>query len=123
MRKVFILTKSQKAKRFEFLKFMKRKQISPEDILFTDESIFYLSFLNGNCKVRICKKTQKKLKNGNDKAINLIVRPTHKKANGVMISGAISKNGLGHLIMHSGNINTFAYKQSLNFYKEDIHNL
>jgi len=40
-----------------------------------------------------------------------------------MISGAISKNGLGHLIMHSGNINTFAYKQSLNFYKEDINNL
>ena len=40
-----------------------------------------------------------------------------------MISGAISKNGLGHLIMHGGNINTFVYKQSLNFYKEDIDNL
>ena len=61
------------------------------------------------------------MKNGNEKAISLITRPTHKKVNGVMISGAISKNGLGHLIMHSGNINTFAYKQSLNFYKEDIN--
>ena len=57
------------------------------------------------------------------KAISLITRPTHKKVNGVMISGDISKNGLGHLIMHSGNINTFAYKQSLNFYKEDINRL
>ena len=53
VRKVFILTESQKAKRFEFLKFMNRKQITPEDILFSDESIFYLSFFNGNCKVRI----------------------------------------------------------------------
>ena len=95
MRKVFILTESQKAKRFEFLKFMKRKQITPEDILFTDESIFYLSFLNGNWKVRICKRTQKKLKKGNKKVISLIAKPTHKKVNGVMISGAISKNGLG----------------------------
>ena len=40
----------------------------------------------------------------------------------VIVSGGISKDGLGKLIFHSGNINTFAYKQVLQFYKEDIDN-
>ena len=39
-----------------------------------------------------------------------------------MKSGAIGKNGLGHLFIHIGNINTFFYKQSLNFYKKDMDN-
>ena len=40
-----------------------------------------------------------------------------------MISGGISKNGLGNLIFHSGNANTFSYKQVLYFYKKDFINL
>ena len=52
-----------------------------------------------------------------------ITREFHKKENGVIVSGGISKDGLGKLIFHSGNINTFAYKQILQFYREDIDNL
>ena len=37
-----------------------------------------------------------------------------------MVSGGISSEGLGKLIFHSGNVNTFAYKQVLNYYKEDL---
>ena len=69
------------------------------------------------------KKGSIKFKRGNEKAINLIVRPTQKKVNGIMIYGGISKNGLGNLIFHSGNVNTFSYKQVLHFYKKDFINL
>ena len=37
-----------------------------------------------------------------------------------MISGGIFKEGLGQLIFLIGNGNSFAYKQVLNFYKEDM---
>ena len=123
MRKVFVLTENNKKQRMNFLKFMEKNNISPEDIFFTDESQFNLSFLNGHSKIRITKKVQDGLKRGNERAINLIVRPTQKKVNGIMISGGISKNGLGKLIFHSGNVNTFSYKQVLKFYKEDFINL
>ena len=39
-----------------------------------------------------------------------------------MISGGICNEGLGKIIFHSGNVNTFAYRQVLNFYKEDLDN-
>ena len=39
-----------------------------------------------------------------------------------MVSGRICESGLGKLIFHSGNVNTFAYKQVLNFYKDDLDN-
>ena len=37
-----------------------------------------------------------------------------------MISGGICKKGLGRIIFHNGNVNSFVYRQVLNFYKEDI---
>ena len=37
-----------------------------------------------------------------------------------MVSGGISIEGLGKLLFHSGNVNTFVYKQVLNYYKEDL---
>ena len=39
-----------------------------------------------------------------------------------MVSGGICREGLGKLIFHSGNVNTFAYKQVLNYYREDLDN-
>ena len=38
-----------------------------------------------------------------------------------MISGGICKEGLGRVIFHSGNVNSFAYKQVLQFYKDDLN--
>ena len=51
-----------------------------------------------------------------------MVRPTPKKSLGIMVSDGISKNGLGNIILHSGNVNTFSYKQVLDYYKADCNN-
>ena len=51
-----------------------------------------------------------------------MVRPTPKKSLGIMVSGGISKNGLWNIILHSGNVNTFSYKQVLDYYKADCNN-
>ena len=37
-----------------------------------------------------------------------------------MVSWGICDEGLGEIIFHGGNLNSFAYKQVLKFYKEDI---
>ena len=37
-----------------------------------------------------------------------------------MVSGGICDEGLGEIIFHGGNLNSFAYKQVLKFYKEDF---
>ena len=120
MRKVFYLNE-KKEQRLKFLLFMKENSISPDDIFFTDESIINLSsYFGKNNKIRISKRTAKKLKNGNEAAISLINKEFHKKVNGIMISGGICKEGLGRVIFHSGNVNSFAYKQVLQFYKDDL---
>ena len=38
-----------------------------------------------------------------------------------MVSGGICNEGLGKIIFHSGNVNTFSYKQVLEFYREDLN--
>ena len=121
MRKVFFLCKKKKDLRLQFLTFMKENQISPDNIFFTDECIVNLSsYFGRNNKVRICKRTEKKLRNGDEKALAIVNKEFFKKTNGIMISGGICKEGLGRIIFHSGNVNSFAYRQVLNFYKEDL---
>ena len=58
IRKVFYLKQEEKQLRLNFLKYMRDKAISPEDLFFTDESIFPLkAYLNkGTNKIRLCKK-------------------------------------------------------------------
>ena len=74
----------------------------------------------GTNKIRLSGKTRKKLKSGGEKSINLITRQFHKFNNAIMVSGGICDEGLGEIIFHSGNVNSFAYKQVLKFYKEDL---
>ena len=102
---------------------MRDNNIGPEQLFFTDESIFSLcSYMNrGTNKIRISKKTNKKLRAGDERAINLVTRPKHKFNNGIMVSGGICNEGLGKIIFHSGNVNTFSYKQVLEFYREDLN--
>ena len=38
-----------------------------------------------------------------------------------MVSGRICNEGLGEIIFHSGNLNSFAYKQVLKYYREDLN--
>ena len=52
---------------------MKDNNIGPENIFFTDESVFPLyAYLNkGTNKIRLSKKTRRNLKSGDEKSINL----------------------------------------------------
>ena len=75
----------------------------------------------GTNKIRLYKKTRRKLKSGDEKSINLVTRQHPKFHNGIMVSGGVCNEGLGDIIFHSGNLNSFAYKQVLKFYKEDLN--
>ena len=123
IRKVFYLKPNDKKLRVQFCKFMKENNITPENIFFTDESIFPLqAYMNrGTNKIRLSKKTRRKIRAGNEESNNLISREYHKFNNSIMVSGGICNEGLGELIFHSGNVNSFAYKQVLKYYKEDLN--
>ena len=102
---------------------MKRNNIGPENIFFTDKSVFPLwSYFNrGTNKIRLSKKTRKKLKSGNEKSINLVTRQFYKFNNAIMVSLGICNEGFGEIIFHSGNLNSFAYKKVLKYYREDLN--
>ena len=59
---------------------MKDNNIGPENIFFTDESVFPLyAYLNkGTNKIRLSKKTIRKLKAGDEKSTNLVTREHSK---------------------------------------------
>ena len=102
---------------------MKRNNIGPENIFFTDESVFPLCayFNRGTNKIRLSKKTRRKIKSGNEKSINLVTRQFYKFNNAIMVTGGICNEGLGEIIFHSGNLNSFTYKQVLKYYREDLN--
>ena len=76
IRKVFYWKPFEKKLRVQFYKFMKKNNIGPENIFFTDESVFplYAYFNRGTNKIRLSKKTRRILKPGNEKSINLFTR-------------------------------------------------
>ena len=123
IRKVFYMKPIDKTLRVQFCKFMKENNIGPEDIFFTDESVFPLyAYMNkGTNKIRLSKKTRRKLRAGDEKSINLVTRAHHKFNNAIMVSGGVCNEGLGEIIFHSGNLNSFAYKQVLKYYKDDLN--
>ena len=123
IRKVFYMKPIDKNLRVQFCKFMKDKNIGPENIFFTDESVFPLyAYMNkGTNKIRLSRKTRRKLRAGDEKSINLVTRPHHKFNNAILVSGGICNEGLGEIIFHSGNVNSFAYKQVLKYYREDLN--
>ena len=92
---------------------MKENNITPEDIFFTDENIFPLqAYMNIETnKLRISKKTRRKLRVGNEKSNNLISREYHKFNNSIMVYGGIYNEGLGELIFHNENLNSFVSRK------------
>jgi len=48
----------------------------------------------GTNKMRLCKKTRRKLKSGDEKSINLATRRHHKFHNGIMVSDGVCNEGL-----------------------------
>ena len=122
IRRVFYLKPFEKTQRVQFCKFMKKNKIGPENIFFTDESIFPLqAYLNkGHQKNKAIKITRRKIKSRDEKTINLVKRQINKFNHAMILFGGICDEGLGEIIFHGGNLNSFAYKQVLKFYKEDI---
>ena len=63
---------------------------------------------------------QIKLKNEEKEPYDLINRPMKKFEDSIMIAGGISFYGLSNLLFLDGTMNSFAYGQTLLFFKEDI---
>ena len=91
IRRIFYLKPYEKNQRVLFCKFMKKNNIGPENIFFTDEIVFPLkTYLNkGTNKIRLSEKTRRNSKSSNEKSINLVIRQTHKFNNAIMVSGGI----------------------------------
>ena len=51
----------------------------------------------------------------------MVTRPHHKFNDALLVSGGICNEGLGEIIFYSGNVNSFAYKQVLKYYREDLN--
>ena len=70
---------------------MRNKTIGPEDLFFTDDSIFPIKpYLNrGTNKIRLYKKTQRKIVFSDERVINLRVKQQKNFNKGIMVSGGI----------------------------------
>ena len=63
----------------------------------------------GTNKIRLSKKIRRKLKDGDDKSINLVTRSQHKFNNAIIVPSGIRNEVLGKVIFNSGNLNYFIY--------------
>ena len=66
---------------------------------------------------------KRKLNQNDEEAEKLVTIQLPKKSKGFMVGGGISKYGLGKLIFCIGTVDSFAYKQALEYYKKDIEAL
>ena len=125
IRKRPILTKVNIQKRKDFAKEIMDKKIDPNTIFFTDEKKFLLNFMPNKQtnKVRLCRKSKRRIKQGNVKALKLLEKEIPKHSQGIMVAGGVCSNGIGKLKFIIGTMDTSAYKQTLDYYKEDLINL
>jgi hypothetical protein len=108
-----------------FAKYITDEKISGNDIFFTDEKIFLLDFLPNRQtnQIRLSNYMKKKLRKGDESAEKLLSIEIPKKSKGFMAAGGVSKNGVGKLIFCIGNVDSFAYKQAISYYIDDIKRL
>ena len=66
---------------------------------------------------------KKRLRKGDDTAEKLLLVEFPKKSKGFMAAGGVSKNGVGKLIFCIGNVDSYAYKQAIQHYLNDIETL
>lgn len=125
IRKRPILTKKNIQKRQDFAKELLEKNIDPNTIFFTDEKKFLLNFMPNKQtnRIRLCKKSQRKIRQGNIKTIKKLEKEITKHSQGIMVAGGVCSNGIGKLKFIIGTMDTSAYKQTLDYYKEDLINL
>ena len=116
IRKNFFLSEKQMEKRVQFCNEILKKNITGQDIFFSDETQIDLCNYT-NDYIRFSKTNQKKIKNGELDVYELITRPVKKFEKSIMVAGGISSKGVGRLNDHDGNQNEFCYAQALLYYK------
>ena len=124
LRKKPLLKEAHKMQRNKFCQYINEEQIKSGDIFFTDEKIFYLDFMPNKQtnQIRLSNQTKKDIRRGKkDEKILSIEMP--KKSKGFMVAGGVSKYGVGKLIFCIGTVDTYAYKQAIEFYNKDISEL
>ena len=121
-KKTFQLTGKNKESRINFIKWVKENKVKGQDIFFTDESRFLLDTpLNPQTnQIRFNQVDLLRLKSGDPVIYEKINQPLPKFTSGFMVAGGISKYGLSKLIFCVGTMNTYCYKRTVNYFKEDV---
>ena len=123
--KGFSLKKMHNTKRFKFTEEILKRQITSDQIFFTDEKQFGLT-IKGNPQIErlwTTKEFREKLEEGDEEANNLITRDYNTQQDKVMVSGGVSSNGVSKLQFFVGTQNTKNYIESLSYFKQDIDRL
>ena len=108
--------------RKNFAEYIIKNDIDYKKIFFTDEKRFVMNFVPNKQtnQIRLTKEFQKKLKEDNPEVKKLLTVEVEKHPKGVMVAGGVSYYGVGKLNFIIGAMDSVAYTQTLEFYKEDI---
>ena len=125
IRKKPLLKDSHKKSRKLFAEYIKEEGINGDEIFFTDEKLFLLDFIPNKQtnQFRLSNNTKKKLRRGDESAEKILSIHMPKKSKGFMVSGGVSKYGVGKLIFTIGTVDSYAYKNAIYFYLKDIEYL
>lgn len=125
LRKKPFLTNEHIQKRKEFANYIISEKINGNNIFFTDEKLFLINFMPNKQtnQIRLTNIMKQKLRKGSEEAEKLLSVEIPKKSKGFMVAGGVSKYGVGKLIFCIGTVDSYAYKQAINYYTKDIKNL
>ena len=124
----FLLNENHLDRRVAFCENIIAKNIKSDDIFFTDEKRFMMRTpLNrGTNFIWIQKADKRRFKEDSKLNIEYFKKRSHglpKYDVGFMVAGGLSAFGVGKLIFCIGNMNSDAYKQTLDYYKADVEHL
>jgi len=110
------------AQRKSFADYIVKNEIDHKKIFFTDEKRFVMNFVPNKQtnQIRLSKEFQRKLKQDNEEVKKLLTVEVEKHPKGVMVAGGVSSYGVGKLNFIIGAMDSCAYQQTLEFYKQDI---
>ena len=117
-----LLKPSHISQRKVFAEYIIKNEIDYKKIFFTDEKRFIMNFVPNKQtnQIRLTKKTQTKLKQGDQEVEKLLTIPVEKNPKGVMVAGGVSYYGVGKLNFIVGAMDSCAYEQTLQYYQQDI---
>lgn len=117
VRKVFYLNEDHQKKRIKFCKKLLKMKFEGKNFFFTDETKIDLE--PPNDQIRLGSQKKKEVSKGKEEALKLVTVPVKKHESSIMVSGGISYYGLSDLFLLNGNMNNFAYSQTLNYFKKN----